>query len=107
MAKLLRLGPAAFLLAALFALWPRQIWADPLAEAKAAHEAGHEEEAAKFLAAAAEQGSVKGQFLMGVIYEHGRGVAEDPKKALEWYLRAADKGRWTRSQLCSQKCRRS
>lgn len=41
---------------------------------------------------AAEAGLERAQFNMGVLYEAGNGVGQDPKKALEYYQMAADAG---------------
>ena len=38
----------------------------------------------------AEHGDVKFQYAYGVCYEKGWGVEEDPKKAVEWYQKAAN-----------------
>lgn len=32
------------------------------------------------------------QFCLGFMYKHGKGVKPDPKKAIEWYTKAADQG---------------
>lgn len=41
---------------------------------------------------AAERGVVDAQFNLAVCFERGEGVARDPRKAVEWYARAADQG---------------
>jgi TPR repeat protein len=41
---------------------------------------------------AAEQGSAEAQFNVGVMYDNGRGVAEDRKAAVLWYAKAAEQG---------------
>ena len=38
----------------------------------------------------AEQGDARGQCNLGVMYENGRGVTKDLKKAVEWYTKAAE-----------------
>ncbi|WP_288844273.1 tetratricopeptide repeat protein [uncultured Megasphaera sp.] len=40
----------------------------------------------------ADQGLVEAQFNLGVCYEDGKGVAQDYKKAVEWYQKAVDQG---------------
>lgn len=40
--------------------------------------------------ARAEQGVVEAQYALGTIYLKGNGVKQDAKKALHWYLKAAD-----------------
>ncbi len=42
--------------------------------------------------ALAERGDAKAQFALGEHYRTGSGVAVDPAKARQWYLRAADQG---------------
>ena len=42
--------------------------------------------------AAAERGDEKAQFDVGSAYDHGHGVAKDPKLAFLWYLRSAEAG---------------
>lgn len=39
---------------------------------------------------AAQQGSARGQYLLGQCYEQGTGVARDQERALEFYQQAAD-----------------
>ncbi|MFZ5354587.1 MAG: tetratricopeptide repeat protein [Bacillota bacterium] len=41
---------------------------------------------------AAEQGHVKSQYIVGLMYEKGEGIGRDEKKAIEWYKKAADRG---------------
>ncbi|KXB91570.1 tetratricopeptide repeat protein [Megasphaera hutchinsoni] len=40
----------------------------------------------------AEQGDAAAQYQLGVCYEHGKGVTQDYKKAVEWYQKAAEQG---------------
>ncbi len=40
----------------------------------------------------AEKGSTYAQYLLGYLYEDGKGVAADPAQALKWYGLAAEKG---------------
>lgn len=49
-------------------------------------------EGARWMRAAAEQGDSTAQYNLGVIYEHGMGVAEDPAEAVRWYQAAAAAG---------------
>src|SRR6185436_10627465 len=44
------------------------------------------------LTAAAERGDPNAQFAVGVIYDTGNGVFQDPVEAVKWYRLAADKG---------------
>jgi len=41
---------------------------------------------------AAEQGSTKAQYNLGVVYEQGQGVAQDYQEATHWYTKAAEAG---------------
>ena len=66
--------------------------ADPLTDARVAYEAGRKEEAVKLMRQAAEKGDPKAQYSLGVMCEHGRGVAQDYAQALDWYLKAANQG---------------
>src|SRR6185312_11846233 len=83
--------PAALLL--LLAARPAR--ADLLDEARAAFEAGHEEDAFALLTKAAEGGDARAQYRLGLVYEHGRAArpeTKDEKKAAEWYAKAAAQG---------------
>ena len=40
----------------------------------------------------AEQGFREAQFVLGGIYDGGKGVPEDHQKALKWFRKAADQG---------------
>lgn len=40
----------------------------------------------------AEQGHASAQYNLGVIYDNGRGVSQDNRKALKWYVLAANQG---------------
>ena len=44
---------------------------------------------------AAEQGDAYAQWRLGRMYQNGRGVAKDEKKACEWYQKAAEQGHAT------------
>ena len=41
---------------------------------------------------AAEQGLAEAQNVLGVMYLHGRGVAQDDKQAVAWFRKAAEQG---------------
>ena len=66
--------------------------ADLLADGAAAYEAGDYGEAANAWRPLAEAGDAMAQFNLGLLYETGRGVAEDPAQAAVWYERAALQG---------------
>ena len=40
----------------------------------------------------AEQGDAAAQIQLGFTYEHGKGVPQDYKEAVKWYLKAAEQG---------------
>ena len=48
--------------------------------------------ALKELLPLAQKGDVGAQFQLGVMYEYGRGVAQDNAEAALWYRKAAQKG---------------
>ena len=52
-------------------------------------------EAVKECRRAAEQGDAAAQSNLGLMYDEGRGVAQDYTEALKWYRRAADQGNAT------------
>ncbi len=66
--------------------------ADLLSEARAAFQSGRQAEAVKLLTQAAEKGDARAQFRLGLLYERGRGVPKNEKKAAEWYAKAAAGG---------------
>ena len=47
----------------------------------------------------AEQGDVEAQFVLGVMYENGKGVTRDYAEAVKWYRLAAEQGD-ARGQTC-------
>lgn len=40
----------------------------------------------------AQQGNPEAQYHLGMMYNNGQGVSEDPQKAFEWFSKAADSG---------------
>ena len=48
--------------------------------------------AVKWYRKAAEQGSAKAQYNLGVMYAEGTGVLKNDAKAVKWYRKAADQG---------------
>ena len=57
-----------------------------------AQEATTSEEDVQLTREAAEQGVAVAQYVLGVMYASGRGVARDDALAAQWYRRAADEG---------------
>ncbi len=47
------------------------------------------QKAARWLKLAAGQKQADAQYMMGLLYQQGKGVRQDNKKAMEWYLKAA------------------
>lgn len=66
--------------------------ATALARAEALLDAGEMARAAKLLGAAAEGGLVEAQYLLGLRYMLGEGVAQSPEQAGQWFHRAATAG---------------
>ena len=58
----------------------------------AAYFIGDYESAIQFWTPIAEQGDNLAQYNLGVVYEHGEGVTQDPKTAVKWYTLAAEQG---------------
>lgn len=66
--------------------------ADEFDKGMSFYEAGNFEEAAKFIAQAAEQGNADAQHILGVMHQTGRGMPQDNAGAVEWYRKAALQG---------------
>lgn len=49
-------------------------------------------QAALWMERAAKQGHAKAQYLLGTLYERGRGVLPDNDKAIYWYKKAVNNG---------------
>jgi TPR repeat protein len=47
-------------------------------------------ESVAYFRKAAEQGNAEGQFGLATSYVEGKGIAKDPRQALEWYTKAAE-----------------
>ena len=56
----------------------------------------------KFQSKMAEFGSVKAQYILGEMYEEGRGVKQDYAKAIEWYRKAEKSGHKNAANRISQ-----
>lgn len=57
-----------------------------------AYHAGNYKKALPLFLQAAEYGFSSSQFNCGLMFEHGRGTAQDEKQALRWYMKAAQQG---------------
>jgi len=67
-------------------------WADTLDQGVTAYKQGDYQTAFKFWLPLAEQGNVRAQFNLGVMYEVGRGVKQDYFEAVKWFRKAAEQG---------------
>lgn len=61
-------------------------------DAMAAHERGDYATAFRLMKPLAENGDVKAQHNLGVMYDYGRGRPQDSTNALKWYRSAAEHG---------------
>ncbi|MCB8823139.1 tetratricopeptide repeat protein [Microvirga rosea] len=66
--------------------------ADPLADGQAAVLRGDYTTALQLLQPVAEQGDIKAQNELGLMYVQGLGVVKNETTALEWFRKAADRG---------------
>ncbi|HAE03852.1 MAG TPA: hypothetical protein DCG04_20875, partial [Rhodospirillaceae bacterium] len=57
-----------------------------------AYQRGDFTEARKIWTTLAEAGSAKAMFNLGVLYDEGRGVAQDTKTAIKWWTQSAESG---------------
>lgn len=67
-------------------------WAGPFEDGLAAFDQQQFATALKLWLPLAQQGHRAAQFNVGVLYEKGLGVAQDPAEAARWYLKAAQQG---------------
>ena len=56
------------------------------------YEQGNYQEAARIVKDYAERGYATAQYDLGLMYEKGRGVAQDYRQAAKWYQKAAEQG---------------
>lgn len=66
--------------------------ADTFKEASSAYRSGDYSSAYTLSLPLAEQGHVRAQFAIGVMYAHGQGVSQDHGEAATWYRKAAEQG---------------
>jgi TPR repeat protein len=66
--------------------------AGPLEDGDAAYERGDYATAVRLWRPLAEQGNPEAQFILGQMYNTGRGVSQDHAEAVKWYRRAAEQG---------------
>ncbi len=68
------------------------VLAGPLEDAAAAYQKQDYTTALRLLRPLADQGDADAQFLLGSMYDYGRGVPQDYAQAVKWYRLAADRG---------------
>ena len=66
--------------------------AAPMDDAYASYQRGDYVQALKLYRSLAAQGSVRGQAMLGLMYQYGQGVTQNYQEALKWYRLAADQG---------------
>lgn len=84
--------PLFLLLASLSSAAPAWAAEGDWDRAKTAHERGDYAAELAIIRPMADKGYPFAQFNMGVLYDEGKGVAEDNAKAIDWYRKAADQG---------------
>ena len=72
--------------------------AGPLEDGEAAYESGDYVTALRLFRPLANQGDARAQFSLGVIYNNGRGVAQDYVRAYMWLSLAAARGDQTAAE---------
>src|SRR5690349_23885659 len=75
-----------------FAAVPVFAKSEPTDHAMQAMQKGDYKTALAELRPLAEKNDAKAQFLMGMLYDAGHGVDQDPSIAAKWYRKAADQG---------------
>jgi TPR repeat protein len=66
--------------------------AGPMEDAAAAYERGDYATAIRLLRVLAEQGDCGAQVQLGVMYQNGEGVRQNPAEATKWFRIAAEQG---------------
>jgi TPR repeat protein len=66
--------------------------AGPLEDASVAFERRDFATALRLLRPLADQGNAIAQFILGVMYDNGKGVPQNDAEAMKWYRAAADRG---------------
>ena len=80
------------LLTAIAILFSQAAWPDDFEDGVAAYNRQDYTTALAKFQRAAEQGISDAQYNLGVMYERGRGIAQDDKQAVRWYTLAAQQG---------------
>src|SRR5512143_1584922 len=79
----------AFLLSSLVAC---PILAGPVEDSTKAFRSGNYKAAYQIIKPQAENGDADAQFILGFLYDEGKGVPQDSTEAAKWYRRAAEQG---------------
>jgi uncharacterized protein len=82
----------AALVAVLFSAWTLPSGATPIEDGERAAASGDYGKAGEVWRISAEQGDADAQFLLGNLYDEGRGVPQDYSEAIRWYRLSADQG---------------
>jgi uncharacterized protein len=64
----------------------------PLEDSRASYDRGDYATALRLARPLADQGNAVAQFILGVMYDSGKGVLQDDAEAMKWYRKAADQG---------------
>lgn len=90
----MRKSPAAFLLVVFFLSFPMAcpILAGPIEDSVTAYRRGDYMTAYQLIKPEAEKGNDVAQFILGFMYDEGKGVPQDYAEAAKWYGRAAKQG---------------
>ena len=64
--------------------------AGPLEDSRTAYYRGDYATALRLVRPLADQGNAVAQFILGVMYDSGKGVLQDNAEAMKWYRKAAD-----------------
>jgi len=90
----MRRPSAAFILIISFLsfLMACPILAGPIEESRKAYRGGDYKTAYQLIKPEAEKGDAVAQFILGYMYDEGKGVPKDYDEAVKWYSRAAKQG---------------
>ncbi|MFH1725002.1 MAG: RDD family protein [Elusimicrobiota bacterium] len=72
--------------------WASRKRRTPFRQAAAAYKSEQHERALELALPAAEDGDAESQNLVGMLYEHGKGVEQDQRQAMSWFRKAAAQG---------------
>jgi len=90
--QLLRRFIATLLFSILVLAFPNSPAANSFSDGVQAYNAKKYQKAFEIFKALAEQGSVDGQYNLGLMYGMGDGVSQDYAEAVKWYKKAAEQG---------------